>query len=269
MITSNRNPTVRAAQELTKRRDRQLRQQFLIEGGRELRRALGAEVVLDQLFVSPARLRRDDDIAVVETARANGTTVIEVSDEVLAKLAYRAETEPMVAVASMFSTSLSRLRLPARPLILVMAEVEKPGNIGAMLRTAAAAGVDAVIVADPVADVFNPNVVRASVGALFTVAVAVASSDETMAWLARQGVAIMASSPDGGKPHWEVPLIGPSAIVVGAEHDGLSSVWLERAEGHLTIPMTDEPFSGADSMNVATAAAVLLFEAIRQRSLPG
>ena len=196
---------------------------------------------------------------------AGGAEVVEVTGEVLERLGYRAATEPLVAVAALFDTALARLRPGPAPLLLVMAGVEKPGNIGAMLRTAAAAGVDGVVVADPVADVFNPNVVRASVGALFTVPVAVAGGAEAIAWLREHGIAVLAATPDGGRPHWEVPLTGPTAVVVGAEHAGLSPEWLAAADDHLTIPMPAEATSGADSMNVGTAAAVLLFEAVRQR----
>ena len=266
MITSTRNPSIRAAQALAKRRDRQARRQFLVEGRRELGRALAAGVEVVQLFVDPGRLG-PDEAELVDTAAAGGADVIEVSGEVLERLGYRAPTEPLVAVAAMFDTSLERLPLPAgAPLLLVMAGVEKPGNIGAMLRTAAAAGVDGVVVADPVADVFNPNVVRASVGALFTVPVAVAGGTDAIAWLRGRGIAVLAATPDGGRPHWEVPLTGPSAVVVGAEHAGLSPEWLAAADDHLTIPMPPELSSGADSMNVGTAAAVLLFEAVRQRA---
>ncbi|MEZ5409685.1 MAG: TrmH family RNA methyltransferase [Acidimicrobiales bacterium] len=266
MITSTRNPSIRAAQALAKRRDRLARRQFLIEGRRELSRALAAGVEVVQLFTDPARLG-PDEAELVDAAAAGGADVIDVSAEVLDRLGYRAGTEPLVAVAAMFDTSLAGLALPpAAPLLLVMAGVEKPGNIGAMLRTAAAAAVDAVVVADPVADVFNPNVVRASVGALFTVPVAVAGGAEAVGWLRSRGIAVLAATPDGGRPHWEVPLTGPAAVVVGAEHAGLSPEWLAAADDQLTIPMPPESASGADSMNVGTAAAVLLFEAVRQRA---
>lgn len=261
-ITSARNPAVRAALALTKRRERAERQRFLIEGRRELSRALAAGVAVEQVFTA------EPGGELAQRAAAAGARVIGVSGEVLARLAYReGGAEPVVAVARMFDTTLARLDPGPEPLILVMAEVEKPGNIGAMLRTAAAAGVAAVVVADPVADVFNANVVRASVGALFTVPVAVAPAAEVIGWLAGRGIGIFAATPDGGRPHWEVPLTGAVAVVVGAEHAGLPPAWLERADGRLTIPMADEATSGADSMNVGTAAAVLLFEAVRQRAV--
>lgn len=259
-ITSTRNPMVRAALGLAKRRERDREQRFLIEGTKELARALAAGVEVDTVFTA------DAGHELARRAGAGGARVVEVSAEVLARLAYREGTEPLVAVARMFDTGLARLDPGPKPLILVMAEVEKPGNLGGMLRTAAAAGVDAVIVADPVADVFNPNVVRASVGALFTVPVAVAPGDEVLAWLAGRGIGVFAATPDGGRPHWAVPLTGAVAVVVGAEHAGLPPAWLAQAAGRLTIPMADEAVSGADSMNVGVAAAVLLFEAVRQRS---
>ncbi len=259
LITSTRNPAVKAALALSKRRERDREQRFVIEGAKELGRALAAGVAVDTVFTA------DPDHELAERARREaGARVLTVSGDVLARLAY-----PVVAVAHTFDVGLARLDPGPAPLILVMAEVEKPGNIGAMLRTAAAAGVDAVIVADPVADVFNPNVVRASVGALFTVPVAVAPGAEVLAWLAAREVGVFAATPDGGRPHWEVPLTGAVAVVVGAEHAGLPPAWLEAAAGRLTIPMADEATSGADSMNVGTAAAVLLFEAVRQRALAG
>jgi TrmH family RNA methyltransferase len=154
-------------------------------------------------------------------------------------------------------------------LVLVVAAIEKPGNLGAMLRSAAGVGADVVVVADPVTDVFNPNVVRASQGALFSVPVAVAGLDEVAGWLREHGLRTWAAGPGEGTAYWDVPLQGPVALVVGAEHEGLDPRWDELADGRITIPMPGAHDAAVDSLNVATAAAVLLLDAVRQRAWVG
>jgi TrmH family RNA methyltransferase len=186
--------------------------------------------------------------------------VLELGDAAFRKIAYRRHPDGVLAVVTTRSTTLDALDLPDRPLVLVVEGIEKPGNLGAMLRTADGAGVDAVIVADPATDAYNPNVVRASQGAVFTVPLAVATADTGAAWLAGRGIRVVAASPDATTPPWQVDLTGPLAAVVGSEHAGLSSVW-NGADG-VGIPMRGT----ADSLNAATAAAVLLYEAVRQRS---
>ncbi|HEV2375644.1 MAG TPA: TrmH family RNA methyltransferase, partial [Streptosporangiaceae bacterium] len=182
---------------------------------------------------------------------------------VFAKLAYRESPDGWLAVVSAVRTDLGRLALGERPLVLVCEGLEKPGNLGAILRTADAAGVAAVVAADPATDWGNPNVVRASKGTVFSVPVATASSDEALHWVAEQGLRLVATTPGGGVPLTEADLAGPVAVAVGSESHGLSPRWLARAEVALQIPM----FGQADSLNVATAVAVVAYEAVRQRLL--
>lgn len=161
-----------------------------------------------------------------------------------------------------FGTGLERLTLSPSPLLLIAENIEKPGNLGAMMRTAAAAGVDGLIAVGGTVDPFNPNAVRSSTGALFTLPLAVASWEETAPWLREHGVAVFGASPDGHSPIWEVDLTGPSAIVIGAEDEGLSKQATGEAEKLVVIPQAD---AGVDSLNASVAAAVVLFEAVRQR----
>ena len=254
MITSTANPRVKELQRLRRRRDRDATQTFLVEGARELDRAIAAGVEVVQVV-------RCGDVAVPD-----GVPVLDVAGNVWRALALREDTERVLGVARMFGTGLGRLDLPPDPLVLVAAGIEKPGNLGAMLRTAAAAGAAAVVVADPVVDLFNPNVVRASVGALFALPVVAGPSREVIAFLRASGVRILATTPEGAVPHHDAPLAAPSAVVIGPEDTGLPPEWLDAADARIVVPMPGG--AGVDSLNAASTAAVVLFEAVRQRSGP-
>ncbi|MDQ3741668.1 MAG: RNA methyltransferase [Actinomycetota bacterium] len=255
MITSTSNPRVKELQRLRKRRERDATGTFLVEGARELERAVAAGVEVVQVV-------RCGDGAV-----PGGVPVLDVAENVWRALALREDTERVLGVARAFPTGLDRLDLPADPLVLVAAGIEKPGNLGAMLRTAAAAGVAAVIVADPVVDLFNPNVVRASVGALFATPVAAAPAGEVVAFLRERGVRVFATTPEGAAvAHFEAPLAAGAAVVVGPEDTGLPPAWLDAADERIVVPMPGG--AGVDSLNAASTAAVVLFEAVRQRSGP-
>jgi TrmH family RNA methyltransferase len=241
VITSTSNPRIKAIRRLAKRRERAAERLFLIEGRRELDRAVAAGVEIEVV------------VSAGDVAAPPGAEVLEVSRSVLDALVYREGGDAVVAVARMFDTSLGALRLPPDPLVLVAAGIEKPGNLGAMLRTAAAAGVDALVVADPVTDVFNPNVVRASVGALFTVPTVVGEAPAVVAAL--DGLRV---------PHWAADMTRGTAIVIGSEAGGLPTEWLEAAHERIVVPMPGA--RGVDSLNASSTAAVVLFEAVRQRS---
>jgi len=274
VITSTANPRVKAALALRKRRERDRTGRFVIEGRRELARALAAGVELDEVLVCPDLLGGEPgagaggrtDGGVLAAARAAGAVVTDVAESVFGRLSYREGPDGVLGIARAFDTGLVRIELGADPLVLVVAEVEKPGNLGTMLRSASAAGAAAVVVADPVTDVFNPNVVRSSQGALFGVPVAVGDSAEVLAWLRRHRLPVYAAGPGGMQPYWRLPLSGPSALVVGSEHRGLPADWLDAADEQVVIPMPGS--GGVDSLNAAAAAAVLLFEAVRQRAAP-
>ena len=269
MITSTSNPQVKRLLALHKRRERDATGRFLVEGRREVSRALDATVSVQTVVVCPS-LDQDGAIESLATrAEAAGARRLDVAEPVFRRLSHREGPDGVLLEAAAFATDLDTITLGPNPLVLVVAGIEKPGNLGAMLRSAAGVGADAVVVADPVTDVFNPNVVRASQGALFVVPVAVAGLEAVAAWLNEHGLRTWAAGPEDGTPYWDVPLHVPVALVVGAEHEGLDPRWHELADGGVTIPMPGAGDGAVDSLNVATAAAVLLLDAVRQRSWVG
>ena len=207
-----------------------------------------------------AELFRDQAAIDELTADAN-LAITQVTRPVFEKIAYGERAEGILGVAETPTHSLAQLKLPAGPLIAVLEGIEKPGNLGAMLRSADAAGVSAVILADPLTDLYNPNVLRASLGTVFRVPVAEASSAETLAWLQSRGVSIFAAMPSATGLLWEQDFTGATALVLGAEAPGLSQVWLDANINAVALPM----LGAADSLNVSAAAAVLFYEALRQR----
>ncbi len=262
MISSVQNPQIKALVRLRNRRERDHTRRFLIEGYRELRRAVDRGVEIETLYVCEALFLGPNEPELIAAARAAGAAVVDVDVEPFKKASYRDRPEGLIAVARQFETALDSLPASPTPLFLVVESIEKPGNLGTMLRTADAAGVSAVIVNDPTTDPFNPNVVRASLGCLFTVPLAVASTEETLDRLRSAGVRTVATTPDTSTLLWDADLTGAVAIVVGSEQYGLSDEWLEHAVERVRIPMSGD----ADSLNAAMAAGVALFEAVRQRS---
>jgi RNA methyltransferase, TrmH family len=259
-ITSPANPRIKQLVALRRRRAREQAAVTLVEGRAEIELALTAGVRPRALYYCPA-LASPDSLALADRAAAVGGEVIEVSRPVFEKISYREGPDGWLAVVPSVVSALDKLELGPRPLVLICAGLEKPGNLGAILRTADAAGVAAVITADPVTDWGNPNVVRASKGTVFSVPVAAGTSAQVLGWIAGHGLAIVAATPDAKQLVTEVDLTGPTAIAVGAEQTGLSSEWLERADCRVRIPM----FGRADSLNVSTSAAIIAYEAVRQR----
>lgn len=261
-ISSLQNPRVKRVVRLRDRRDRDRERLFLIEGFRELSRAVQGGCALSELYFCPELFLGANEPALLErVSSASGAAVFEVSRLVFEKMTYRDRPEGLLAVAPQPEWRLDHVGAAPTPLYLVVVAVEKPGNLGTMLRTADAAGVDAVIVCDRCTDLFNPNVVRASIGTLFTVPIAEATTDELLPWLTSRAVRIAAATPAGTAIYSESKLDGPLAFVVGSEQYGLPERWLTAATERLRIPMHGR----ADSLNVAVATAVLLFEAQRQR----
>jgi RNA methyltransferase, TrmH family len=259
-ITSPANPRVKQLVALRHRRARDRAGVTLVEGYDELALALSAGARPITLYVCPD-LAGGDPRPMIDRVAGLGTEVVQVSRAVFAKIAYRESPDGWLAVLPQVPAGLSLLDPGPRPLILVCEGVEKPGNLGAILRTADALGVSAVIAADPVTDWGNPNVVRASKGTVFSVPVASASSAEALDWIEARSLTLVAAAPDGDVPLTGADLSGPTAIVVGSEARGLPGAWLSRADIRVRIPM----FGRADSLNVATAAAILVYEAVRQR----
>jgi RNA methyltransferase, TrmH family len=259
-ITSLANPRIKQLVALRRRRARDEAGVTLVEGRAEIELALAAGVRPRALYYCPA-LDSPDRPELAGRARELGADVVRVSRPVFEKVSYREGPDGWLAVVPAVEATLAHLVLGPRPLILACAGLEKPGNLGAIVRTADAAGVAAVIAADPVADWGNPNVIRASKGTVFSVPVASATSDEVLAWVAAHGLQIVAATPDATRLVTEADLTGPTVLAVGAEHAGLPADWLERADVRVRIPMLGR----ADSLNVAAAAAILAYEAVRQR----
>lgn len=261
-ITSLTNPRVKDLVRLRDRRHRDRSSTFLIEGFRELSRAHAAGTTIETLYICPDLYLGSNEPALVGAIEATGTEVVELAEAPFRKASYRDRPEGLLAVARQFDTRLEALELSDDPLILVVEAIEKPGNLGTMLRTADAAGCDAVIVCDPTTDPFNPNVVRASTGTLFIVPLAIAGSTETLEFLSSRGILTVATTPDTSLVYSDADLTGPVAIAIGTEQYGLSDTWLNGADISVRIPMAGQ----ADSLNAAMAAGITLFEAVRQRA---
>lgn len=259
-ITSPANPRLKQVAALRRRRERDATGLTLVDGFEELALAMDAGAVPHTLFWCP-ELTAPEAEGIADRAAAAGAQVLRLSRAAFEKIAYREGPDGVLAVVPAVERSLDALRLPDTPLLLVAQAVEKPGNLGAMLRTADAAGVDAVLAADPVTDWGNPNLIRGSKGTVFSVPVAAASTGDTLEWLRRNGIGLVATTPDTDTLHTDVDYTGPVAVAVGTEKTGLDRDMLAAATHRVRIPM----FGSANSLNVSTSAAIVLYEAVRQR----
>ncbi len=264
-ISSPSNPRVRAAAALRDRRARDRTGRILIDGARELIRALDAGVELETLFAAEPLCRSMACRELLERIGPDDRRRVAVTGTAFAKLAFGDRADGVVGVAVRPSTNLEALDPPAEPLLAVVEAIEKPGNLGAILRSADGAGVDGLIAADPRTDLFNPNAIRASLGTILSVALAAAASADVQAWLRRRGIRVVVARVDGSELYTETDLTGPVAIVLGSEADGLTAGWSGADVVAVRLPM----LGSADSLNVAAAAAVLLYEAHRQRTIDG
>jgi len=264
-LSSARNPRVKAAAALRDRKERDRTGLTLVDGIREVTRAVAAGAVPSEAFVHPERLARHPDGPALDTLlRASGAPVHQCGDAVLDRLGFGDRSEGIVAVVPIPPLDLERLALPPEPLVVVLEGVEKPGNLGAVLRSADGAGADAVILADPRTDPFNPNAIRASLGTIFAVPLAAGPSEAVRDFLRERRIAAVTARVDAPSLHTAVDLRGALALVLGSEAHGLSEVWRGDDTPAVRLPM----LGVADSLNVATAAAVLLYEARRQRDGP-
>ncbi len=260
-LSSLHNPRVKEVVKLRQRAHRDESGLMLIEGFRELLRAVDNGRLPTQLFVCPSLFLGENEPALIARCAAAGAEIVECAPPVFTKMTYRDRPEGLLALAPQLTCSLADLHPPERPLLLVAESIEKPGNLGTLLRSADAAGAHGVIVADPRTDVHNPNVVRASTGMLFVVPLAVADSAEVRTWLKARQIRILAATPHTDTDYTDVDMTDGVAIVVGTEQVGLSDAWLDAADLKVRIPMLGK----ADSLNVAQAATLLLYEAVRQR----
>jgi len=256
-ISSAANPLIKEAARLRKAGARQERGLILIDGAREIAAAVGSGLAPETVFYCPALAGPD---------RRNffglaDDKLIEVTADIFHKISHKENPDGWLALAPRPERRLSDIRLGKAPLVMILEKVEKPGNLGAILRTAYAVGADAVIMNDNQTDIYNPNVIRASEGYVFTETAVSASLPDTIAWLKKNKIKSFAAATSATRAYTEVDWSGASAIVLGSEADGLSEAWLEAADDQVKIPMK----AGLDSLNVSVTAAVIAFEAIRQR----
>jgi len=254
-ITSVQNPFIKSLIQLQeKAKARKKSGSFLIEGMREIELAIKGNYEIETILFLPELVSNNQITKLTDNP-------IEISKEVYQKLAYRDTTEGILAVAKTKSLQLADLKLSENPLILVMEAIEKPGNIGAVLRTCDAAKIDAVIIANPKTDLYNPNIVRSSVGCLFTNQIATGSTEEVIDYLMQKNINFYSATLQNSTSYHTQNYTLPTALVVGTEASGLSELWRKKATQNIIIPMQGE----IDSMNVSVAAAILIFEAKRQR----
>jgi TrmH family RNA methyltransferase len=259
-ITSLQNSRIKNINKLAgKTRERKDQNLFIIEGARELSLALKGGYELNSVFICPELFRKTDYPDVLNNI--NPDILFEVSDAVFEKIAYREGSDGLLTLAQQKNLQLKELNLPDNPFIIILEAVEKPGNLGAILRTADAAKADAVIVCDPSTDAYNPNVVRSSVGCLFTVPIAVSTNEETLQFLKEKEIRSFAAEINALQRYHETDFRCKSAIIMGTEADGLSPFWLQYANARIKIPMRGK----IDSLNVSVSTAVICFEAMRQR----
>lgn len=265
-IASLKNPKVKQVVKWRDRPERDGSQVVLAEGYRALVRALSGGYRIDEVFVCPEFfVGQDHEEPLLEELAARGARIIKVAPAAFVKMAYRDRPEGLLGVGPQIHRGLDELPLGQSPFFLVAEQIEKPGNLGTIMRSSDAVKVDGLILCDSKTDLYNPNVVRASTGNLFTLPIAEASTAETIAWLKAHGVAIAATSPHVDTLYTAADFTQPVAIVVGAEQYGLTQPWLDNADLKVRLPMLGE----ADSLNVATAAAIMLFEVVRQRLSAG
>lgn len=264
-LTSAANPRIKEAIRLRDRRHREASGLTIVDGARELRRALEAGVEVVEAFVCEPLLAGPDARAILDSLEGGSAPVHTTGDAAFGRLAFGHRAEGIVAVVRTPAVALDRIALGPDPLVLVLEAVEKPGNLGAIVRTADGAGADAVIAAAARTDLFNPNAIRASAGTIFAMALAAGTSDEVLAWTGAQKLRVVAARVDGSRAYTDADLRGPLAIVLGAEAGGLSDVWQGTGIEVVRVPM----YGVADSLNVSVTAAILTYESRRQRERHG
>ena len=269
-VTSAQNPKIKellALQEKSRlRREKNL---FVVEGRRELGHCIDAGYLIRTLFTCSEICQEQDIEEISEKILAQGPlpgqcqpSVIEVPAALYSKMAYRGGTEGLIAEAVMRPCGLENLKIKENPLIVVLESVEKPGNLGAVLRSADSAGADAVIVCDPLTDLYNPNLIRASIGAIFSIPTVAVSSAMAIDWLKTNRIQILTAQLQDSELYYDTDMTGGTAIVMGTESTGLTDIWRQNADRHIRIPMLGQ----LDSLNVSVSAAILLYEAVRQRN---
>lgn len=260
-ITSAQNSHVKNAIRLRQRRGRERQDRILIDGHREIQRAIEGRVAIEEIYLSEGYFEQHRDAAGLQRLRSAGVRIAVLPDRLIERISYGESQGGPVAVATAPIRHLDQLHLRDNPLVAVLEGVEKPGNIGAVIRSADAAGIDAVIVAEGRTDLYNPNAVRASLGTIFTLPVCSCTNQEVRDWIAKQRLQVAVARIDGERSYDQLDFCGGTVIVLGGEAKGVSSEWRKREFQGMSLPMCGV----ADSLNVSAAAAVVFFEANRQR----
>ncbi|MGJ8638658.1 MAG: TrmH family RNA methyltransferase [Opitutaceae bacterium] len=262
-IQSRNNEQVKNLVKLRERKHRDRQERFLVEGLRETEHALGANFEIENIYYCPEFFMSDAHSDFIDQQRRSGErTLIRMSEEAFAKAAYREGPDGILGVGAQQGSSLSDLNISKAPLLLVLEGIEKPGNLGAILRSADGAGADAVILVDCVLDLYNPNAIRSSQGLIFALPIVTTTRDALQAWLQSHEIQRVATTPDTNDMHWDVDYTKGTALFFGSESDGLTDYWLDEVDQRIRIPMAGR----ADSLNVAAASVVCLYEAARQRA---
>jgi TrmH family RNA methyltransferase len=259
-ITSSANDRLKAVRRLARTRHAS---SFVVEGHRQLRRALDARATVRAVYAAPELFLGDSDPGLVARAERRGAEIVELGARAFRSISTGVRPDGVLAVVERWPTAIGSLPLGPRPLLLVAQGIERPGNLGTIVRTACSAGADALVACDARADLFHPDTVRGAVGTLFHVPLAQCTTDEALPWLRRRGLRIVVAAPDGERALWDAHLDGPVAVVVGSERHGVSPQWRNAAHETVSIPMPGP----SDSLNVAVAAGVVLFEAVRRRAV--
>ena len=262
-ITSRHNPLIKYILSLQEKSSvRKKDKKFIVEGKREVRLALEGGYKLHTLVFNPDITLIDELEKLIRKYNFDGE-IIEVNSEVYSRIAYREKTEGIIGIGMWKDHSINNLKLSKNPLILIAENIEKPGNIGAMLRTADAASIDAFIIANPITDLYNPNIIRSSVGGIFTVQIGIGNTQEIIQWLKKNNIKLFSATLQDSYPYYKVDYTVPVAIAVGSEADGLEQPLRIAAEKNILIPMRGK----LDSLNVSVSAAIIVFEATRQREI--
>lgn len=264
-ITSVKNPKIKQLLSLMESSSQRRKEQlFVVEGVREVERCIDAGFKIRSIFLCNEIVGEEKVTIIEETmlSKASNCTFFNVSKYVYEKIAYRGGTEGIIAEVEYRDKRLEDIVLKDNPLIIVLESVEKPGNIGAVLRSVDAAGADAMIVCNPLTDLYNPNLIRASTGAVFSKQIACSSSEDTIKWLKSNKIQILTAQLQNSTSYYDTDMTIGTAIVMGTESTGLSEIWRKAANRHIKIPM----LGSVDSLNVSVSAAILMYEAIRQRN---
>jgi len=264
-ISSKKNENIKKIIKLKNKNKRDKYQLFLIEGYREILRAMESKIQIESLFICPSLFLKDNENKLIDKIKSKKVIVYDCLEEIFKKISFRDRPDGLIAIAKQFNNQLDDLKKiiknKTNPFLIILEGIEKPGNLGTILRTADAANVDAVIVVDPITDIFNPNVIRASIGTLFTVPIFVNKSDEILKLLKENNIEIIATTPNSKTIYTNVDLQQPVALAFGTEQLGLSKFWMKNSDKLVKIPM----LGSVDSLNVAASTIVLIYETQRQR----